>query len=150
MQKQSDNNYYSQTTSLQWNQIFAERFIFNTSLNHSLYTGLSQGFDQQFLLWNAYVGYKFLKDRSLEFRLAAYDILNQNRAISREVTETYIEDNYSQILRRYVMVQLYYTLRKFGGNSPDQQKDYKEIMPPPPPGGRPMMPGRPDGPPPQH
>lgn len=150
MQKQSDNNYYSQTTSLQWNQTFAERFIFNTSLNHSLYTGLSQGFDQQFLLWNAYVGYKFLKDRSLEFRLAAYDILNQNRAISREVTETYIEDNYSQILRRYVMVQLYYTLRKFGGNSPDQQKDDKEIMPPPPPGGRPMMPGRPDGPPPQH
>lgn len=137
-QRQSDNNYYNQVTSLQFNQIFAGRWLFNTSVNHSLYTGLSQGYDQQFLLWNASVGYKFLKDRSLDLRLTAFDLLNQNRAIQRTVNESYIEDNFTNVLRRYVMLQLTYTLRKFGGQKGAEQE---EAMMPPPPG----IPGRPGG-----
>lgn len=113
IQTQSDNSYYFQTTSLKFNWIFLKGFVLNTNLNHTLYTGLSQSYNQEFLLWNAAFGYKFFKDRSLELKLSVYDILNQNRAINRTTTETYIEDSHTNVLQRYFMLNLTYTLRKF-------------------------------------
>jgi hypothetical protein len=117
IQKQANNNYYNQNTSLRFNWIFLDNFVLNSSLNHLLYSGLSEGFNQSYLLWNAALGYKFFKNRSLDVRLSAYDILNQNRSIERTVTETYIEDNYTNVLQRYFMLNVTYTLRRFGGNA---------------------------------
>lgn len=114
IQTQSDNNYYNHTASARINYLFLDRFVFNTTATHTLYSGLSAGYNQSFLLWNAAMGYKFLPDKSLDVRLSVYDLLNQNRAIERTVTETYIEDSYTNVLQRYFMLQATYTLRHFG------------------------------------
>lgn len=111
----TNNKYYSQITSLKFNWLFYKGFVFNTSVNHNLYSGLSGGYDQNFVLWNAALGYKFLKDRSLEIKLSVFDILNQNRAINRTVTDTYIEDSHTNVLQQYFMLNVTYTLRKFKG-----------------------------------
>jgi len=115
LQKQSDNNYYNQTSSLRLNWIFLKGFVFNTTANHTLYRGLSAAFDQSIWFWNAALGYKFLKDKSLEAKLNAFDILNQNNSISRNITETYIEDRQTNVLNRYYVVTLTYTPRNFKG-----------------------------------
>ena len=60
-------------------------------------------------------------------RLNVYDLLNQNRAITRTVTETYIEDSYTNVLQRYFMLNISYTLRRFGGKSVSQQDLEKQI-----------------------
>src|SRR5690606_41548944 len=101
--------------SFRINWLPQERIVLNTSLDHNMYSGLNQGFNQQFLLWNAYAGYKFLKDRSLEARISVYDLLNQNRSISREITDTYFEDSRTRVLTQYFMFSLTYTLRNFKG-----------------------------------
>lgn len=148
IQQQANNNYYTQITSLKFNWQFWKGFVFNTNLNHQMYSGLSQGYNQNYLLWNAGLGYKFLKDRSLDVRLNVYDILNQNRAIARTVTETYIEDSYTTVLQRYFMLNVTYTIRRFGGKKIsekeleeqlDKDKDKREhkrhdgsMMPQPP------------------
>jgi hypothetical protein len=116
IQTGSDNNYYNQNTSLKFNWI-VDRLVFNTTAIHTLYSGLSQGFNQSYLLWNAGLGYKFLADKSLDLRLNVYDVLNQNKSINRTVTETYIEDSYTNVLQRYFMLNLTYTLRRFGNAS---------------------------------
>lgn len=127
LQTQSDNTYYSHVAAFKINWIFLKKLVVNTSLNETMYSGLSQSFNQQFLLWNAYVGYKFLKDRSLEARVSAYDILNQNKSISRTFTDTYIEDSQTKVLTQYFMFTLTYTLRNFKGGAaapatnPDRQ-----------------------------
>lgn len=114
LQSQSDYTYYNQVTSLRLNWLtLKDRLVLNTDINHSLYTGMTDGFNQSFFLWNAYVGYKFLKDRSLEAKLSVYDLLNQNTSVSRTVTDTYIEDSYNNVLNRYFMLTLTYTLRNF-------------------------------------
>jgi hypothetical protein len=119
LQTSIDNSYFSHLASAKFNWMFYKGFVFNTSLNHSYYSGLSDAtFNQSFLLWNAYLGYKFLKDRSLEARISAYDILKQNQAISRNITETYIEDTRTQVLTQYFMLTLTYTLRNFKANEP--------------------------------
>ncbi|XZF14896.1 outer membrane beta-barrel protein [Chitinophagaceae bacterium MMS25-I14] len=127
LQTQSDNSYYTHVASLKFNYIFLKRFVFNTNVNETLYSGLGQSYNQQFLLWNAYLGYKFFKDRSLEARVSAYDILNQNKSITRNITDTYIEDSRTQVLKQYFMFTLTYTLRNFKsggmpqqGNNPDR------------------------------
>jgi hypothetical protein len=111
----ANNKYYSQITSLKFNWLFYKGFVFNTSVNHNLYSGLSGGFNQNFVLWNASLGYKFLKDKSLEVKLSVFDLLNQNRSINRTVTDTYIEDSQSNVLKQYFMLNVTYTLRKFKG-----------------------------------
>lgn len=114
LQSQNDYTYYNQITSLKLNWLtLKDRLVFNTDINHSLYTGMTDGFNQSFFLWNAYVGYKFLKDRSLEAKISAFDLLNQNTSVSRSVTDTYIEDSYNNVLNRYFMLTLTYTIRNF-------------------------------------
>ena len=113
IQTQSNNNYFYQTTSLKLNWILWKAIVFNTSLTHTLYTGLSQSFDQSYLLWNTSIAYKFFKDRSLEVKASVFDMLGQNNSISRTVLDTYIEDNRTNVLERYYMITLTYNLRNF-------------------------------------
>ena len=118
LQTQTDNAYYSHVAAFKINWIFLEHFVLNTNMTHTMYSGLSQGFNQQFLLWNAYAGYKFLKNRTLEARLSVYDLLNQNRSVSRNITDTYLEDTRTQVLTQYFMLSLTYTLRNFSAPPP--------------------------------
>jgi hypothetical protein len=122
LQSQGNYNYYSQTSSLRFNWIIAKSIVFHTDLNHTLYSGLGSPYDQAFLLWNAWLGYKFLKNKAAQVDLFAFDMLRQNRAISRTITDTYIEDATTQVLQRYFMLRFTYTLRAFkSGGMPEQQ-----------------------------
>lgn len=141
LNKSSNNNYYTQNSSLRLNWIVYKGLVLNTDVTHTFYKGLSQNFDQSFFLWNAYIGYKFLKNKSLEAKFYVYDILNQNRSISRTVNAAYTEDNYTTVLRRYGMFTLTYTFKKFkSGDAP--KVDLPPGMPAggPPPGSRPPRP----------
>jgi Outer membrane protein beta-barrel family len=93
--------------------------IVNTSLSQTSYTGLSQIYNQAIYLWNASLGYKFLKDKMLQVSISANDILNQNTNITRTVTDTYIQDSQTEVLRRYFMLNLQLNIRKFKTAPPD-------------------------------
>jgi hypothetical protein len=139
-QKQSDNVYFNHTATLKINYILLKKVVINTDVNQMHYTGLTKNYNQDFILWNAYLGYKFLKDRSLEAKVSVYDILNQNKNISRTVTETYSEDSNTNTLKRYLMFTLTYTLKHFkNGSAAPEQMTFPKGMPPPgsmpPPGG---------------
>lgn len=108
-----DNNYYSHVLNASINWIFWNGFVLNTEVFHNLYNGLKQDFNQEFLLWNASFGYKFLENKAAEIRLSVYDILGQNNSLSRNVTEIYLEDLQTQVLRRYFMLTFTYNLKKF-------------------------------------
>jgi hypothetical protein len=113
LQKQSDDHYLSQNLALRLNWIFWKGFVFTTNLNNMSYRGLSAAFDQDIWFWNAGLGYKFLKDQSLEVKLNAFDILNQNNSITRDITESYIEDRQTNVLTRYFLLTLTYRLGQF-------------------------------------
>ncbi|MBS1585368.1 MAG: TonB-dependent receptor [Bacteroidetes bacterium] len=130
LQTQSDNTYYSHTAAFKINWMPYKGLVVNTDITNYLYSGLtSSAYNQSFFLWNAYVGYKFLKNRALELRASVFDILNQNKSIARTTTETYIEDSRTQVLTQYFMFTATYTLRNFkamaspggrpGGDNPD-------------------------------
>jgi len=110
---QSDNNYYSQQVGAKFSWLFWKGFVINSDINQTYFTGLNSELTQQFTLWNVGLGYKFLKNNAAEIQMRVYDLLNQNNSIGRNVTETYIEDTQTDVLRRYAMLTFIYNLRQF-------------------------------------
>jgi hypothetical protein len=107
------NNYFTHLSTFRVNCEPWKGLVLNSNVTNSLFTGLSSDLDQSIWFWNAAIGYKLLKDKSLEARIQAFDLLNQNKSIGREVTDTFIEDSITNVLTRYFMFSLTYTFRKF-------------------------------------
>ncbi len=108
-----NSNFVFQTTSLKVNWLFGKGFLFQSEAVNQAYSGLGTGFNQNFTLWNAGFGYKFLKKQAGELRINVFDLLGQNNSISRNVNTAYIEDARNQVLGRYYMVTFTYSLRNF-------------------------------------
>jgi hypothetical protein len=126
VQAQADNSYFTHTASMKLNWIVYKGLVFNTSLDQTYYSGLGQGYNTNYLLWNGSLGYKFLKNKSLETKFSVFDILDQNKSVSRSVTDTYIEDSRSNTLQRYFMLTVTYNIKKFKTPEPAN----KEAVPP--------------------
>lgn len=116
-QNKANNEYFVHNLSARFNWIIKERIVFNTNYSLNSYAGLASSFNQTIMLWNAGIGYKLLKDKSLELRISAFDILNNNNSIVRNVTESYIEDVESRVINRYFMLTATYNLRNFGSTN---------------------------------
>lgn len=133
LQTTQDNNYYVQESNIRlyYSPNGGKLFIGN-NLNHSLYTGLSEGFNQNFWLWNIEGGYRFAKNNKAELKVVVFDLLNQNNSIQRTISDVSVTDVYTNVLTRYGMLTFTYILGNFK-------------QPETPPGGdRPWM-GRPPG-----
>ena len=93
--------------------------VINSNISNSFYSTLSNASGNiNYFLWTSYIGYKFLKNRALEARFTVFDMLNQNKSVSRIVGANYVENDVTNILQRYGMLQLTYTLRNFKGAIP--------------------------------
>ena len=114
LQPQLENNYFMHTGSFRLNLLSKKGWLFNNDIANQTYNGLSDGFNQNYWLWSMAVGKKFLKDQRGELRLSVFDLLNQNQSIARTVSETYIEDVNTKVLRQYFMMTFTYSLKNFG------------------------------------
>lgn len=146
-QESLNNNYITHRASLRVNYIFKTRLVLNSDVNLTAYSGLSGDYAQNYYTWNAYIGYKLLKNKALEARVSATDLLDQNKSLTRNITESYIEDARANVLQRYIMFTLTYNLRSFGQSQDRQDRPGGEgfrNQPPPAQGGFPPPGGRPD------
>jgi hypothetical protein len=114
IQPNLNNNYFSQSAGLGLNLMTKNGWVFTNDVNNQLYSGLTGGLDQNYWLWNMAVAKKFLKDQKGELRLSVFDLLKQNRSISRTVQYNYIEDNETRVLTQYFMLTFSYRIKNFG------------------------------------
>ena len=77
---------------------------------------VADGFTQNFYMWNASLGVKFLKNDRAMFKMKVFDLLDQNTAVSRVSRQDYIEDSQRLVLEQYFMFSLTYKVSKFKGN----------------------------------
>ncbi len=108
-----DNNYLLHNAGVRFYWMPLPRLVLESNLALMQYTGLGDTFDQSSTLLNLGVGYKFLKDQSVQVKLLVADVLAQNNNLTRTVTDIYTEDNQTQTLGRYIMLNLSYRLRNF-------------------------------------
>lgn len=125
LQTGGNSDYLTQRSRIKLDWILVEGFVLRTNLSHLLNRGLSDSFNQNFWLWNLGIGKKLFKNERGELTLSVNDLLNQNRNISRTVTETYIEDNLTNALTRYFMLTFTYNLRHFNTGKTTRVKNEK-------------------------
>lgn len=133
LQSTLDQNYYIQSSNFRfyYSPNNGKLFISNV-VNNSLYRGLSPTLDQSVWLWNIEAGYRFMKDNKAELKLTVFDLLNQNNAIGRTVSDVAIEDTFTRVLTRYGLITFSYNI----GNFKPQAANPNQGMPGMPGGGR--------------
>lgn len=109
----SNNNYYTGIANVGLNINPWKGIVFQSDLTYHHNTGLKKEYNQNYTLWNAAIGYKFLKNKSAEIQLQVFDILGINNSIFREITETYVQDSKVDVLDRYFMLRFTYKFNKF-------------------------------------
>jgi hypothetical protein len=92
-----------------WDKLVLEGF-----LNHTGYAGIDDGQLPNVTLLNLSIGYRFLAEDNGTIKLAVADLLNQNQNVDRSTSDIYIQNSETQILRRYVLLNFTYRLRKYG------------------------------------
>ena len=108
------NNYVNQAAGIQLNLLSKQGWFVQNDVDYRVNSGLSEGFNQEFGLWNAAIGKKFLKNRVGELKLSVFDLLKQNQSIVRTVDEKSIQDIQSDVLKQYFMLTFTYNLKNFG------------------------------------
>ncbi len=109
-----NNRYYYHSAGLKINLLTKSGWFILNDISNQMYTGLADGFNQNFWLWNISTGKKFLKNRRGEIKASVFDLLKQNQSIARNVAETYIEDVQTKVLQQYFMLTFTYSLKNFG------------------------------------
>ncbi|WP_339608000.1 TonB-dependent receptor [uncultured Roseivirga sp.] len=127
VQSQTNTESFTQSTRLRLNWIFGPSFVFRSEVNHTANPGLSDGFNQSYLVWNMEFGKKLIKDKA-ELKLTVFDLLKQNQRVSRSINGSYIQDTNSQILTQYVMLTFTFNIRSFGSGTAPALDDRQQRM----------------------
>lgn len=109
-----NNNFYTQSLGLTTNFLTKKGTFFQNDISNQSYKGLTDGYNQSYWLWNMAIGQKFLKNQDGELKLSVFDLLKQNSSITRDVTESYIQDVRNKVLQQYFMLTFTYKLKTFG------------------------------------
>jgi uncharacterized membrane protein YgcG len=109
-----DDRYVNQAAGLQLSLLTKTGWFVQNDLSNQTYSGLSSAYNQSYWLWNAAIGKKFLKNKTGELKLSAFDLLKQNQSIVRTVQENYVEDSQTKVLQQYFMLTFTYSLKNFG------------------------------------
>ncbi len=113
----------NQSAGAQINLLSKKGWFIQNDVSGNTYSGLSDGFNQSFWLWNAAIGKKILKKQAGEIKLSVFDLLKQNQSLVRTVTGYSIEDAQTQVLKQYFMLTFTYKLKNFG-TGPAQQNNF--------------------------
>jgi len=88
-------------------------FIFDFQYQYRYNPQIPAGFPRSANILNPAVTYMFLKQNRAQFKLSAYDLLNQNTMVYRYAANNSITIGENQILRRYVLLTFMYKLNSF-------------------------------------
>jgi len=126
--QESVNKFTNQAAAVQLNLLTKSGWFLMNDVSNQSYTG--DGINENYTLWNAGIGKKFLKNRAGELKLSVFDLLKQNQSIYRTVSENYIEDSQSRVLQQYFMLTFTYSLKNFGKPPVRQNRgEWRERMP---------------------
>jgi hypothetical protein len=90
-------------------------WVMNASVDYTINAGLAEGVRRNVALVNANLEKVFTEKKNITLRIEAFDLLNQNINVSRNVSSNAIIDSRTNRLTQYFMVGLEYRLNRFKG-----------------------------------
>ena len=104
----SSQQYYGKLTAK-----LPLKFGLETEATYHVNNRLNQGYNINYLVWNASASKSFFKKENLIVSFHAFDMLNQNISVNRNVQSNVITDTRTNIISRYFLLRLTY---KFTSN----------------------------------
>ena len=138
MQTSRDRNVH--TWGAMFNGTYSAPFgmVISTDLNFSSTSGYSTGYDTKQWIWNGSIAYQFLKNKEASIQLSVYDILGQQKNITRTQTASYLQDAiYHSLGRSGLLTFTYRFTTSAKGQEPKCKNEFRGPGGPPPGGGRP-------------
>ena len=116
-QAAQNTTYLSQeyTASVDWEM--PKGFFFSTDFTYIINSQRAAGFNTKVPLWNASISKQMLKFNRGELKFSARDLLDKNIGISRNTSNSYIEDSRVLTLRQFFLLSFTYSLSKTGLNN---------------------------------
>jgi hypothetical protein len=113
-----NTNFLTKVFGAEMNNYLPFDFLLNQSLNYTINSGRAEGFNTAIPIWNANFSKFFMKNKRAELKVSAFDILNKNAGISRNVSQNQIVDQFYNVINQYFMLSFIYSLQKsgLGGN----------------------------------
>jgi len=131
----SNTEIHTWSTAFDSKIYFTKTFLWGAQADKNFNRGYNNIGVNPFII-NTYLEKQFFKGNTGALRLTAFDLLDENTAISRSNAENYTLDSRSNRLSRYFMLTFTLRLNKFAGNSnpiDDSNRRFRG-----PSGGRPM------------
>ncbi len=117
LKPEQDNNTLTQEATTEATYYTRNGWILSADFAYTYSSGRSTGFNTSIPLWNVSLSKQMLKNKAGELKFYVFDLLNQNVALTRQVTGTGWQDVRNKILTRYFMISFTYNLRRFGAGS---------------------------------
>jgi hypothetical protein len=108
LNNETNKPYTTQHVGFEFSWQMPKGFTLETDGLYTINSKRSDGYNLNFLTWNASAGKKFLKNENLIVSLIAKDIFNQNISAGRSVSSNVITDSKTTIIKRYFLLQLTY------------------------------------------
>lgn len=107
-----NNQFLNHRATANFKAVLPLGFTLTTSGVFTQYVGITNDYNDSFLLWNASVGKKVLRNLG-EVELCVNDIFNQNTSFARGVWAGYSQVRYNSTMGRYFLVKFTYNIRAF-------------------------------------
>lgn len=105
---------YNWSTNAGLGFAFPKSVFFNTRVDFNNTKSSATDHNIYYTIWNADVGYRFLKGANGEIKFSVLDILHQNKAIYNYISANSITTTTANVLQQYFMVTISYYPRHFG------------------------------------
>ncbi len=116
----SNKPYNTQTYIASFNLKLPQRFTIESDASYIINGKRADGYNVNYFVWNASVSRSFLKTENLLVGFYAYDMLNQNINIVRNITSNVISDVKTNVISRYFLLKITF---KFNSNKTKEDDD---------------------------
>ncbi|MFR9589906.1 MAG: outer membrane beta-barrel protein [Rikenellaceae bacterium] len=110
------NDYVTNTLRGNFKFVFLGGFTFTGNATYTYYAGITDDFDEHYIMCNLSLGHKVCKNNRGELSVGVNDLFNNSESFTRTYTSTYNANVYSNTIGRYYGIKFVYDLRKFKGN----------------------------------
>ncbi|MDF2451626.1 MAG: hypothetical protein K0S26_1130 [Bacteroidota bacterium] len=116
----SNKPYSSQSINGFINAKLPLKFAIATDANYTINNNRSNGYNINYLVWNASLTKSFGKKENFILGAYAYDMLNQNISVDRDISSNVITDIKTNIISRYFLLK---ATIKFNSNKSKEEED---------------------------
>ena len=109
-----NTNYVTRVYGADVTNYLPFEMVFNQTLNYTINEGRAPGYNTAVPIWNASVSKFFMKNKRAELKISAFDILNKNVGVSRNVSQNQIVDQSYNVINQYFLIGFTYSLQKSG------------------------------------